>query len=222
MNAKYSFKKESVIYLIILIPFIVIYYFWNDLPENMPMHWNFAGEVDRWGSKNGEFIFMPFINIIMYFLFLILPKIDPKRRNYSLFSGAYYTIRLLLHLLISSLLIVTVAYCLNYKVDIASFVIYGLLIMFTLMGNVLGNVRFNYTLGIRSPWTLASEEVWRKTHRMASRLWVAASLISIFAGILLGGEMIKYIFIANTALISIVPVVYSYIVFKKLKLQNGE
>ena len=217
MKAKYSFWKESIIYLIILIPFAVIYYFWNDLPEQIPMHWNFAGEVDDWGTKTEGMGMLPLINIFLYILFLVVPRFDPKRENYSLFDGAYYTIRLMIHLFISSMLMVTLAYSLGYDINITRFVINYILILFIVIGNVLGNVRYNYTIGLRMPWTLASELVWRKTHRLASKLWVSSSLITIFAGLLLGEEMLKYLFIANMGVILVVPTVYSYLVFQEEK-----
>ncbi len=220
MKAKYSFWKESVIYLIILIPFAVIYYFWNDLPEQIPMHWNFAGEVDSWGSKTDGLGMLPLLNIFLYILFLVLPRLDPKRENYSLFDGAYYTIRLMIHLFIASMLVVTVVYSLGYDVNISRFVINYILILFIVIGNVLGNVRYNYTIGIRMPWTLASEHVWRKTHRFASKLWVSSSLITIFTGLLLGEEILKYLFMANIGVIIIIPTVYSYRVFREEK--NGK
>jgi uncharacterized membrane protein len=98
-------------------------------------------------------------------------------------------------------------------------VLYGILILFLILGNVMGNIRNNFFVGIRTPWTLASEEVWTKTHRLAAKVWVVSSLITmVLIAILPHPEIVFGIYVG---VILIIPIVYSFLVYKKLSLKKG-
>ncbi len=84
-----------------------------------------------------------------------------------------------------------------------------------LMGNVMGRLKHNYFVGIKTPWTLADEEVWRKTHRLGAILWTAGGLMGVIMSLL--RQSMGWVFIAVIAVMTFIPIVYSYLIFSKLK-----
>jgi uncharacterized membrane protein len=106
-----------------------------------------------------------------------------------------------------------VGVALGYNLNVGFLVKGGVALLFTLLGNIMGQLKHNYFVGIKTPWTLASEEVWRRTHRMAGKLWVLGGLICLAlspAQTLWGA----YVFVACIALMAVVPIVYSCVIFR--------
>ena len=92
-------------------------------------------------------------------------------------------------------------------------------LLFILLGNVMGRFKHNYFVGIKTPWTLANEEVWRKTHRMAAPIWVIGGILNILLAVT-GVNFNGMAFIIIVAAIVIVPTVYSYIIYQKIVNEN--
>lgn len=212
-----TLKNDWLIWIILIAPFIFIAIFWNQFPDKFPTHFNFKGEVDDYSDKTQGLFLLPGINLLMYFIFILLPVIDPSRKNYGLFQDKFKIIRLVLHLFFAFIFFLNSFYALGYNVNISQLIIYGILILLLIIGNYLGNVRHNYFIGIRTPWTLANEEVWTKTHRLAAKTWVSASLITMAVMPFLPDDIREFIFLTYLAVIAIVPIVYSYVVFRKIK-----
>lgn len=208
-------KKDWLIAIMLVIPFVFIAMYWNKFPDRIPTHFNGDGVPDDYSSKGFGLFLLPLVNIAMYIMFIILPKIDPSRRNYGLFLDKYNVIRMVLHIFITFVFFLTSIYALGYHYNMTMLILYGVLILFLVLGNVMGNVRHNYFIGVRTPWTLANEEVWTKTHRMTSKLWVFSTLIMMIVLPLVPAPDIA--FIAYAATISIIPIVYSYVIFRKIE-----
>lgn len=213
-----TLKNDWLIWTIILAPYILVALFWEKFPAQVPTHFGLDGSPDDYSSKFVGLVVFPGINIAMYFLFLVLPKIDPRRKNYVLFPEIYRTIRMAIHSFLSYMLVVTIFYSLGYKFDLGLMVLYGIMLLFLILGNLMGNIRNNFFVGVRTPWTLSSEEVWTKTHRFAARLWVGITLITMLVLPFLPHYEIT--FGIYLGIITIVPIVYSYIIYKKLE-KNG-
>ena len=153
-------KKEIPFLAIVLIPFVYLIYIWNRLPEKVPMHWNGAGEIDRYGNKK-ELLIMLFMLVgITYFVFLIIPTIDPKQKLQNM-GNKLNNLRMILTLFMSGLA-VFILYSVQQNSSNPGFVfaIIGLLIAF--LGNYFKTIKPNYFIGIKTPWTLENEEVWKK------------------------------------------------------------
>ena len=211
-----KFKKEIPFLAIALIPFVYLIYIWNRLPEKVPMHWNGAGEIDRYGDKK-ELVFMLFMLVgITYFVFLIIPYIDPKQKLQNM-GNKLNNLRLILALFMSALAIY-ILYSVQQKTSnpVLIFPLVGLL--FAFLGNYFKTIKPNYFIGIRTPWTLENEEVWKKTHLMGGKLWFVGGLLMAMTFVL-PNDVQFYTFMGITAVISIVPIVYSYLEFKKIKNQ---
>jgi uncharacterized membrane protein len=184
----------------------------KQVPDKIPMHWNISGQVDSYGPKQDVFI-LPSVITVIYFLMVFVPLIDPKKANYSKFAGAYRMIRAVLVIILSILYFAATYSALGYKVNmdrLGSAVIPVMLIAF---GSAMGKLRHNYFVGIRTPWTLADEEVWNKTHQLGGKLWLIAGIIGLFASFFSGTWVAVLMFVLLITAV-IVPIVYSYIIFK--------
>ena len=211
-----KFKKEIPFLAIALIPFVYLIYIWNRLPEKVPMHWNGAGEIDRYGDKK-ELVVMLFMLVgITYFVFLIIPSIDPKQKLQNM-GNKLNNLRMILTLFMSGLA-VFILYSVQQKTSNPSFVLAIIGLLFAFLGNYFKTIKPNYFIGIKTPWTLENEEVWKKTHIIGGKLWFVGGLLMALT-FLLPNEMQLYTFLGITAVITIVPIVYSYLEFKKIKNQ---
>ena len=211
-----KFKKEIPFIAVALLPFVYLAYIWNELPKEVPMHWNASGEIDRWGDKSELFMMLFMLTGITYFVFLIIPYIDPKQKLQNM-GNKLNNLRLILALFMSALAIY-ILYSVQQKTSnpVLIFPLVGLL--FAFLGNYFKTIKPNYFIGIRTPWTLENEEVWKKTHLMGGKLWFVGGLLMALTFVLPNKIQI-YTFLAIAAVITIVPIVYSYLEFKKIKNQ---
>jgi uncharacterized membrane protein len=214
MNTTTFLKREWPMWILILIPTIFSIVNWNNFPDQVPTHWGMNGEVDRYNGKWAVFL-GTFISTGVYLLMLVLPKIDPRKKNYDLFTGAYWIIRIALILLLCVMAMITDLSALGYKLNVGMIVMLSVLGLFLLIGNQFGRIRPNYFVGIRTPWTLNNEEVWMKTHRLAGKVWVAASLVMILLVWFIPFKIFTLLFIAYMLTLIITPFFYSYRLHKK-------
>ncbi|MBK5242016.1 MAG: SdpI family protein [Clostridium sp.] len=213
-----TIKKDWIIIAILTLTFIVCLYFYPSLPEKIPSHWNSKGQIDGYSGRFFGAFGIPLMNLAFYFMFIFLPYIDPKKENYAKFSGAYKIIRYSFHILFVCIQVIILLVALGYPVNVTMFIGVGISLLFILMGNVMGKFKHNYFVGIKTPWTLANEEVWTRTHRMAAPLWVVGGIISaVFAIIGDGNSLFFIVLMIVVAVISIVPMVYSFVIFKRLE-----
>jgi len=209
-------KKDWLILFVLLFPFIVTLYFWNELPEQIPIHWNYEGEIDNYVTKMPGIFIIPAFAVVLYILFLAIPRIDPRWNNYNLFKGSYQTLKFSIVALMTLLFYVIIAASLGFNFDIMYFVIVPIVLLFTVFGNIMGKLRPNWFIGIRLPWTLSNDDVWQITHRFAGKLWVWSSLCMMVLILFLPTEPIKIIFWIYFAVIIFIPSVYSYFIYSKL------
>ncbi len=219
MKTKDFIKREWSMWLLILIPTVFAIINWNNFPDKIPTHWDINGDVNDYGGKWAVFL-GPMIGTAMYFLMIVLPKIDPRKKNYDLFSGAYWMIRIGIILLMSIIGIVTELVSLGYKLDVGMIVQLAVLGLFLLIGNQMGRIRPNYFVGIRTPWTIDNEEVWTKTHRLAGRIWVGTCLVLMLVLFFIPVKIFAIIFFVSIITMSVIPLVYSYLLYKKIKAQH--
>jgi uncharacterized membrane protein len=213
MNMK---KIWSINVIIALIPLLVGLWFWNDLPEKVAIHWSLDGTPDNYVSKRIWVFMIPVISILLMGIFWSVPKIDPLR-NYVMFEKTYYKYLVILQLLLLTIFLFMLLNALG-RFDIYTGVIYASVVFLLLMGNYLGKLRPSFFVGIRTPWTLKDDTVWVKTHRFAGYLWVYLSLLTIITFIFLGNRtVLSMAFIMYLFIVIVVPVVYSLLLFMRLK-----
>jgi uncharacterized membrane protein len=188
--------------------------FRDRLPEQVPMHWNIAGEVDRWGPRGQALVLLPGIGLLLAGLFVVLPKIDPRRESHALHGHAYRLVGNAALVFMAGMHLVVLAASAGYAVPMNRIVGIGVGLLFTVIGNVLTQARPNWIFGIRTPWTLSSEKAWRETHRVGGRLMVGGGLLIVLAGILVPQWIFAAIMIGVVGP-SLAMVVYSYLVWKR-------
>lgn len=213
---KLTLRKELPIIGIILVPCIYLAFLWNSLAEKVPTHWNYKGEIDRWGDKYSLIGLLFLLPVLTYLLLLIIPKIDPKKRI-DLMGGKYYQIKFILVLIMSLLSMFIIHLTKNESISNPNLIFALMGILIVVMGNYFKVIQPNYFLGIRTPWTLENKEVWKSTHTFASKLWFIGGLLIIIGGIILPDEFFLVGFLSIIGLIVIVPMVYSYFKFKEIE-----
>lgn len=214
-----NLKKELPIIGFVLLPFIYLAYLWNSLPEKVPMHWNYKGEIDDWGTKYSLLGLIFLLPVLTYVLMLVIPKINPKKRI-ELMGGKYYQIKFVLVGFMSVLAIYIIHSSNSQTLSSPSIVLVLIGLLFMALGNYFKVIKQNYFLGIKTPWTLESEEVWKLTHILAGKLWIVGGLLIVIFSLVIPEDINFYLFIIITAIITIVPIVYSYLIFRKLKKSN--
>lgn len=213
-NNKFKLKNELPLILLLIVSFAISFYFYPMLPDRIPTHWNFKGEIDGYSGKTAGTFLMPILNLVIYVLFIFLPALDPKKENYKLFESTYRYFRYLFHIFFFGMQVLIITAALGYAVDTGRFVMLGISLLFMLMGNVMGRLKHNYFIGIKTPWTLANEEVWKRTHRLSAYLWTGFGLAGAIMAILKTNPVV--IFLTILIIPTMVPLVYSYAIFKKL------
>ena len=213
---KLNLAQGMYVLITLLLPFVLIAIFWNQLPEQVPTHWNAKGEIDDYMPKFPGIFILPIINIVLFLFLLVLPKIDPKQ-NFQKFQKTYLFIILFMTSFFLILFLLTLMISLGYNLEMTQIVFFLVTIFMLILGNFMGKMRPNYFVGIRTPWTLENETVWAKTHRLGGFVWVAASFLMLVLLLFLPKAWIIYFFLVYVMLISLIPIIYSYILYTKIK-----
>lgn len=183
------------------------------MPDQMASHWNAAGESNGTMSTFWGLFMMPIVSVVMYLMFLLIPKIDPLKKNVEKFRGWFDGFVLLIIAFLFYIYGLTLAWNLGYAFNMTRLMLPALGVLFIYLGYFMPHAKQNWFIGIRTPWTLSDETVWKKTHMLAGKLFKlggALIVLSLFIG--------RYAFwaVIITALwASLYPVVYSYFEFQK-------
>jgi len=210
---KLSWRIELPQLIIIAAMFAVAAWAWPHVPDRLPTHWNIRGEVDGWGNKFTGLMLMPMIALGTYVLTLVVPFIDPGRRNYENFSKVYGIIRLCMVLFFALIFGVIVRVAFGHRVNMTTVILPAMGVLFIVIGNFMSKIRPNWFCGVRTPWTLSSKLSWDKTHRLAGWLFM-----------FMGALFFVLLFVPNAwALVAVVSIdvlcavwiiVYSYLVYR--------
>jgi uncharacterized membrane protein len=211
-----ALRKELPIIAIVLLPFIYLGYIWNELPAEVPIHWNLEGEIDGYGKK-GTLVLVPImLPLLIYIMLSIIPKIDPKNRLNQM-GDKLQNLKLILTLCMSVLALFIIYSSKNQSFTNQNYPILGMGVLFAVIGNYFQAIKPNYFFGIRTPWTLESEVVWKETHKLAGKMWLLGGIIVIFSSLVFERQFNFNVFLTVMAIIALVPMVYSYIKFNSEK-----
>lgn len=212
---KFSVPVFTLQILVVLGMLIAGWVLFDKLPEQMPTHWNIAGEPDSWMDKNIAIYLFPAITFVIVLLFPILSRIDPRKDKYVLFRKPWLILQMAFVLFFAYIYFVSLYLALNPEVTMTPFIFWGIGILFIVIGNYLGKVRHNYFVGIKTPWTLDNEEVWNKTQRVGGWAFMIAGLM-IFTNGFIQWQLVP-VMIAAIVIAAVIPIVYSYILYRKIK-----
>ena len=181
---KLDWRREWPQWVLIAGMFMLAAVTWRHAPNQIPIHWNAAGDVDDYGGKFEGLLLQPIVAAGMYFAMIVVPRFDPGRANCANFSTAYDTIRVSVIALQAAVYFLILLAIHGSSVNIGVIVPISVGVVMIAIGNVMPKLRPNWFVGIRTPWTLSSKTAWDRTHRLGGWLFVAAGLLMML-GVLL-------------------------------------
>jgi len=217
---KPTIKTEFFSLALLILTVAASVFFYNNLPERIVTHWNFAGQADGWGSGQTQAIFFPLLIVGMYIMFLLIPYLDPRKERYEQFNKVYHIFK---NIILAMMIIVYFLMCLNglgYNLPIGVIMPALIGLLFIIMGNYMAKLKRNWFVGIRTPWTMSSEEVWNKTHRVGGKMFILAGLLML-AQIILPNSWKLVVFIIAMVILLVGTIGYSYIAYLQEKKKNN-
>jgi uncharacterized membrane protein len=215
-----KFSRGEVFALVLVAAaFLMSALLYRRLPERMPTHWNIRGEVDAYGSRPFGAFLLPAMMGGLFLVFLALPAISPRGFRFDRFHAVWgiFQTAILGFLFLVHTLVLSAA--MGKRVDMTRVIEAGIGLLLAVLGNFMGKITRNFFVGIRTPWTLASEEVWMRTHRLGGKLFVLAGLMT-FVLALAGAGPTAIAFVVGGA--ALAPVVASYFLYRRIEgFKNG-
>ncbi len=208
---------RRIVWVIMLIPAAYLAIVWKQVPPSVPTHFDINGNVNSYSSKNSFLMLMiglTVVNMIVYLVIANIYRIDPKKyaaqnkdriQRIGFYVSAY----------LSAIWIMLIYEATHDDTSMTmKFVFVAMGLLFALLGNNMYNIQPNYFAGIRLPWTLENEDNWKKTHHLAGRLWFFGGVSFAAIVLMLNGKWIGYIGITILAILVIIPIIYSYSLYK--------
>lgn len=213
--------------ILLAAPFLVLIPLWDKFPRRVAIHWGLDGQPNGWADKEWGLLLLPVTNIALAGLFALLPWIDIRRRNYSAESQA--SLRRVLKIfnlsavaLMAGMALLIDAIALGWKVDVLKVVTLGTLIVFGVLGNYMPKLRPNRYIGIRTPWTLKSPEVWYRTHRVFGPVMLVGSFLMLPLCLLAPSVWSVWLMLGFILLLTFGATAFSYACYKSLPLSGTE
>lgn len=194
--------------ILIFFSFLLAVYFHPQLPNLLASHWGINGEVNGYTSKNFGLFFLPILLLGLFFLFKLLPKIDPYKHNFKQFKTHYDNFATIITAFLFYLYCLTIAWNLGFRFSMIQFMSPALAAIFYYAGVLTSVAKRNWFVGIRTPWTMSSEVVWNKTHALGGKLFKLTSLISLLG--LIFPQLAIYLILFPVLIITATIFVYSY------------
>ena len=195
-------------------PILMILAVYSKLPAEVPMHWNIHGEIDRYGSKN-ELFLLAGLNIFLGAFMSVIAKIDPKQKIYAKFRETYDWIMIWTLGFMTALMgVVLVETMQPGTMDISKAICNMVGILFIVLGSMMAKVKQNFFTGIKTPWTLSSEAVWVKTQKLGGKCLILGGILIMGSAFLSSGEAAVFMIILVAVLVTVVPLVMSYIWYR--------
>jgi len=202
----------SLLFIAIIIA--VAAYLYPSLPEQIPTHWNFQGEVDDYTPKPWGVIVLPLAAILIFIIMKLIPIVSPKGFRTDQFRDVVNIFTVTLVGFMSGIGLLVLLAASGRNVQMNEMVFAGMGLLFIVLGNYMSKVRKNFFIGIRTPWTLASDEVWNRTHRLGGWIFV---LIGFFMFLNAFIQFPMEWLIGSIVVMALVPVVYSYVLYRKIE-----
>lgn len=199
--------------LIIIISFVIGIISYNYLPDRLASHWGQNGQVNGYMPKFWALFLMPIISAGMLLLFYFLPRIDPLKNNYKKFRKYYDSFILIIILFLFYIYLLTILWNFKIKFNMNLALIPALGFLFFYIGIILKYLKRNWFIGIRTPWTISSDKVWDKTHKLGSKLFIVSGIITIIG--IFFDDFVLYFVLVPVIVSAIWLVIYSYLVYRK-------
>lgn len=183
------------------------------LPAEVATHFDINGVPNGWSSRAVAALVIPALVVVLLLVFAVLPSIDPRRANYAKFGRTYWIVANSVAILLAGIHIVVLGKALGWSIDMTRVVGFGMGGLLVLLGNLMTRLRPNWFMGIRTPWTLSSDTVWRKTHRFGGVAFVLAGL-GVLVATAVRSNLAFYCALGFTGAAALGSVVYSYVIWR--------
>lgn len=200
---------------ILIISFAIAAYAYPQVPDNVPSHWNAAGDVDGYMDRFWGLFLFPIILIPLILLFIAIPRIDPLKKNVAKFRSYFDGFIIIFAVFMFYVQLLTTAWALGYTFNMMVALMPAFAMLFFYCGILMEKSKRNWFIGIRTPWTLSSDRVWEKTHRLGGKMFKAAAVISLFG--IAAGEYAIWVLLIPVLVAAFYPMVYSYFAYQKLE-----
>lgn len=206
-------KSLIIIWAVILISFGLACYFYPLMPARMASHWGTSGEVNGYMGKALGLFLMPIITLVMFLMFWLIPKIDPLKANVEKFRKYFDAFVVSIIVFLFYIYLLTIFWNLGFRFSMTQFMAPAMAILFYFCGVLVDKAKRNYFIGIRTPWTLASDTVWDKTHKVGGKLFKTAGSLA-FLGVFFPGQAFLLIMIPVLSA-TVFLFVYSYFAYRQ-------
>jgi uncharacterized membrane protein len=211
-------KKPSattvVSLVLVALGFAIAIALYDRLPDLIPTHWNSAGRPSFTAKPIGPFV-LPLTTAGVYLLLLVIPHISPRGYRVDGFLRVFAIVQLAIVAFLFFLTLVGLFSAAGLPLDVERSLHAGLGLLLVILGNFMGKLTKNFFIGIRTPWTLASDEVWLRTHRLGGKLFVLAGLALLLAALVGGSGGYTSLCIILVAVA--IPAVYSYVIYRRVE-----
>ena len=210
MKAKLTWLEA----ILVAAPFVALVTYWNDLPARVPIHWDLRGQINGWAAKAPGMLMVPLTALGVTVLLRVLTWFDPKLRRNAPPEGRMVAVlpivRIAVLVLLDTIFFVQIVTALGTRLAGGRLIMNCVLVFFVVLGNYLGNLRPNYFVGIRTPWTLEDPETWRATHRLGGRLMFFGGLILLLAQFVLSEGSFGLLFVGSILVLAAWGFIYSW------------
>jgi uncharacterized membrane protein len=222
MKQEKSQVLESIIIILVIATWLIGVMAYAYAPDIVPIHWNLEGKPDNYANKDIGLFLLPLINTGLYIFLYFIPKIDPNNEQLRQSLKSLQWIRLGTHGLLGIIMIWTTISTIEVSLLKPEWMFSIISLFFAFLGRAMADVKQNYFVGIRTPWTLSNELVWDDTHRFTSPLWfysgIGMAIVSAFLSFMgFGAEITLSVFLIWIAIIVIIPIAYSFKRFREEK-----
>lgn len=179
-------NKTAIVlmWVVSLLPFVLVALAWPYLPERVPTHWGFNGQVDGWSSPASLWLLCA-ISPILSLGLQFLPRLDPKRENYEKFQSRYDFFGPLVPVLLLLCVAVTLSESLwPGRINVSRTIGMMIGVLFLIIGNLMGKIKTNWFMGVRTPWALSDPDVWNKTQRLGGWVFFLSGLSAVILSLL--------------------------------------
>ena len=206
-------------FAIALLAFVASAVVYDAMPPTMATHWDAFGNANGFMDKGTALFFLPVLMLVLAGLFLLIPRIDPLKANIKKFEGAYWAFVTVMMLFMLALHLVSFAINAGYAIDIRYVLLPGLAAVFYCSGWLMERAQPNWFVGIRTPWTMSSPKVWKKTHELGASLFKATAILCMV--FIFWIDLAVFVVIGMALAPTVALVVYSFLEFQKEKRLKG-
>jgi uncharacterized membrane protein len=209
---------EWLTLFLVVVTFILGLLFYPSLPAKVVSHWGLAGEPDGYMTKFWGAFFLPILSLFLWAIFLVVPRIDPLKKNIDHFRPSFNRFIVTLFVFFIYLYLLTLYWNIGWQFNFNHAILPAFALLFWEVGTLVGKAERNWSIGIRTPWTMSNEQVWQKTHRLGGQVYHLLAIVSLF------GLFFPPTFFLGTIILLVLAslglVVYSYFCWRAEQHKN--